>query len=129
MRGGDRTPHCLRTWRTRALEIVTAVTSTVESFGSTARGQEQTPHDVTQRTRTYVPDVRTSLSPASADALYDRAVATITRDRQASRAHLQRRLNIQPKWAASLLQRLEADGVIGAADAHGHHQVLVGAAA
>ena len=112
-------------------EEINAVASSLREQGAPryVEGITGSDNDVTQRTRTYVPDVRTSLSPASADALYDRAVATITRDRQASRAHLQRRLNIQPKWAASLLQRLEADGVIGAADAHGHHQVLVGAAA
>lgn len=86
----------------------------------------------TQRTRTHVSEpstVRTSLPPASHDALYDRAVAIIIRDRQASLGYLQRRLNIQPKWTAALLQRLEADGVIGPPDAHGHHKVLVGAAA
>ncbi len=115
-------------------EEINAVASCLRDQGAPryVEGITGSDSDVTQRTRTYVPDSatnRTSLSPSSADALYDRAVATIIRDRQASRAHLQRRLNIQPKWAASLLQRLEADGVIGPPDAHGHHQVLVGAAA
>jgi len=88
-------------------------------------------HDTTQLTRTVTPDPSTArpLMPVSDDALYDRAVATIIRDRQASIPHLQRRLNISPAWAASLLQRLEQSGLIGPANEHGHHQIRVGAAA
>lgn len=115
-------------------EEINAVASSLREQGAPRyiEGITGADSDITQRTRTYVPEsttARTSLSPASQDALYDRALATVIRDGQASRAHLQRRLNIQPKWAASLLQRLEADGVIGPPDTHGHHQVLVGAAA
>jgi DNA segregation ATPase FtsK/SpoIIIE, S-DNA-T family len=66
-------------------------------------------------------------SPAmSDDALYDRAVAIVVRDRRASLTHLQRRLDITPAWAASLMARLEADGVITDANASGHHTILVG---
>ena len=72
---------------------------------------------------------RTSLTAASEDALYDRAVAILIRDRRASLIHLQRRLNISPSWAASLLQRLEADGVVSPPDANGQCQVLAGQAA
>lgn len=72
---------------------------------------------------------RVAFAATSEDALYDRAVAIVVRDRRASLSFLQRRLNVSPSWAASLLQRLERDGVIGQADAHGHFEVLVDAAA
>ena len=65
----------------------------------------------------------------SEDALYDRAVAILARDRRASAFHLQRRLNIQPSWAEALLSRLEADGIVGPPDPNGEHRVLIGAAA
>jgi len=88
-------------------------------------------HETAPLTRTVTPDPSTArpLVPVSDDALYDRAVATIIRDRQASIPHLQRRLNISPAWAASLLQRLEHSGLIGPANPQGNHQIRVGAAA
>ncbi|MEQ1696315.1 MAG: DNA translocase FtsK 4TM domain-containing protein [Hyphomicrobiaceae bacterium] len=115
-------------------EEINAVASCLREQGAPryVEGMTGSESAVTQRTRTYVPDPatgRTSLAPASQDALYDRAVATVVRDGQASLGHLQRRLSIQPKWAAAFLQRLEADGVIGPPDAQGRHKVLVGAAA
>ncbi len=85
----------------------------------------------TVRSNTTPATVRTApvMTAASADALYDRAVAIVVRDGSASREHLQRRLTISPSWAAGLLQRLENDGVVGQADSRGQHPVLVGAAA
>lgn len=59
--------------------------------------------------------------PTPADDLYDRAVAVAVRDRGASIGHLQGTLKVSAGWAASLLARLEADGVIGPADARGIH--------
>ena len=65
----------------------------------------------------------------SEDALFDRAVAVIVRERRASIGLLQRRLNISPSWAAMLLARLEAAGVVGPAGTSGVHAVLAGEAA
>jgi DNA segregation ATPase FtsK/SpoIIIE, S-DNA-T family len=65
-------------------------------------------------------------SAASEDALYDRAVAIVVRDRRASVSHLQKRLDISQAWAASIMARLEADGVITDSNASGHHAILVG---
>ena len=72
---------------------------------------------------------RGSFAAASEDALFDRAVAIIVRERRASAPLLQRRLNISPSWVAAMLARLEDAGVITAADASGNHAVLVGEAA
>lgn len=58
------------------------------------------------------------------DDLYDRAVAIAVRDGGASIGHLQATLKVSSGWAASLLARLEADGVIGPADPRGRHGVL-----
>jgi DNA segregation ATPase FtsK/SpoIIIE, S-DNA-T family len=69
------------------------------------------------------------LPAISEDALYDRAVAIIVRDRAITLTQLQRRLAISPSWAAALLQRLEADGVISPADGGGVHAVRTGVAA
>ncbi|NJM54845.1 MAG: hypothetical protein HC841_01945 [Verrucomicrobiae bacterium] len=61
--------------------------------------------------------------PDQTDELYDRAVAVAVRDGGASIGHLQSTLKVSPGWAANLLARLEADAVVGPADARGVHRV------
>jgi S-DNA-T family DNA segregation ATPase FtsK/SpoIIIE len=48
-------------------------------------------------------------------------------DRRASTSYLQRKLKIGYKKAASLIERLERDGVISAPDASGKRTVLIDA--
>jgi DNA segregation ATPase FtsK/SpoIIIE, S-DNA-T family len=48
--------------------------------------------------------------------LYDQAVAVVTRDRKASTSYIQRRLQIGYNRAASLMERMEREGVVGAAN-------------
>ncbi len=61
--------------------------------------------------------------PNPADELFDRAVAVAVRDGGASIGHLQSTLKVSAGWAANLLARLEADAVVGPADASGIHRV------
>ena len=61
---------------------------------------------------------------ATGDELYDEAVAIVTRDRRASTSYLQRRLSIGYNRAATLVERLEAEGVISSANAAGKRTVL-----
>ncbi len=62
--------------------------------------------------------------PNAADELFDRAVAVAVRDGGASIGHLQSTLKVSAGWAANLLARLEADAVVGPADARGVHSIL-----
>ncbi len=62
--------------------------------------------------------------PAGHD-LYGRAVAIVVRDRKASTSYLQRRLLVGYNRAAALMERMEQDGVVSAADYKGRRQVLV----
>ncbi len=62
-------------------------------------------------------------APNPADELYDRAVAVAVRDGGASISHLQSSLKISAGWAANLLARLEADGVVTPSDARGIHHI------
>jgi S-DNA-T family DNA segregation ATPase FtsK/SpoIIIE len=57
--------------------------------------------------------------------LYDQAVAVVTRDRKASTSYIQRRLQIGYNRAASLIERMEQEGVVGAANHAGKREVLV----
>ena len=63
---------------------------------------------------------------SSGDALYDQAVAIVARDRKASTSYIQRRLQIGYNRAATLIERLEEDGVISPANHAGKREVLIG---
>lgn len=62
----------------------------------------------------------------SGDDLYDRAVAVVTRDRKASTSYVQRRLQIGYNRAASLIERMEQEGVVSQANHAGKRDVLAG---
>jgi len=63
-----------------------------------------------------------------ANDLYDRAVAIVTRDGKASTSYIQRRLQIGYNRAASLIERMEQEGVVGPANHAGKREILVSAA-
>ena len=62
----------------------------------------------------------------TADDVYDKAVAIVLRDRKASTSYLQRRLAIGYNRAADLIERMEADGIIGPANNVGRRDILAG---
>ncbi|MCX5581417.1 FtsK/SpoIIIE family DNA translocase [Kaistia terrae] len=57
--------------------------------------------------------------------LYDKAVAVVLRDRKASTSYIQRRLSIGYNRAASLIERMEKEGLVGAANHAGKREILV----
>ncbi len=62
----------------------------------------------------------------SGDDLYDRAVAVVTRDRKASTSYIQRRLQIGYNRAASLIEKMEQEGVVSPANHAGKRDILAG---
>jgi S-DNA-T family DNA segregation ATPase FtsK/SpoIIIE len=58
--------------------------------------------------------------------LYDRAVAIVLRDKKCSTSYVQRRLSVGYNKAASLVERMEKEGVVGAANHAGKRAILVG---
>jgi len=58
--------------------------------------------------------------------LYDRAVAIVLHDRKVSTSYIQRRLSIGYNRAASIVERMEQEGVIGPANHAGKREILVG---
>ena len=61
----------------------------------------------------------------SGDDLYDKALAVVARDRKASTSYIQRRLGIGYNRAASLIERMEQDGVISSPNHKGFREVLL----
>ncbi|MCM2475379.1 DNA translocase FtsK [Rhizobium sp. CG5] len=62
---------------------------------------------------------------AESDDPYDQAVAIVLRDGKASTSYIQRRLGIGYNRAASLIERMEKEGLIGAANHAGKREILV----
>lgn len=59
------------------------------------------------------------------DDPYDQAVAIVLRDRKASTSYIQRRLSIGYNRAASLIERMEQEGLISPANHAGKREILV----
>jgi S-DNA-T family DNA segregation ATPase FtsK/SpoIIIE len=67
-----------------------------------------------------------SMDAEESGDLYDRAVAIVLRDRKCSTSYIQRRLSVGYNKAASLVERMEREGVVGAANHSGKREILVG---
>jgi len=59
-----------------------------------------------------------------ADALYDQAVAIVVNDRQCSTSYIQRKLAIGYNKAARLVERMQEQGLVSAANHVGKREVL-----
>jgi len=58
--------------------------------------------------------------------LYQQAVQIVVRDRKASTSYIQRRLQIGYNRAASIMERMEQEGVVGQANHAGKREILIG---
>jgi DNA segregation ATPase FtsK/SpoIIIE, S-DNA-T family len=59
------------------------------------------------------------------DDPYDQAVAVVLRDKKASTSYIQRRLGIGYNRAASIIERMEQEGIVGPANHAGKRDILV----
>ena len=67
----------------------------------------------------------TGMGMAEGGDLYSQAVAVVKRDRKASTSYIQRRLQIGYNRAASLMERMENEGIIGQANHAGKREILI----
>jgi S-DNA-T family DNA segregation ATPase FtsK/SpoIIIE len=67
-----------------------------------------------------------SMDAEESGDLYDRAVAIVLRDRKCSTSYVQRRLSVGYNKAASLVERMEDEGIVGPANHAGKREILVG---
>jgi DNA segregation ATPase FtsK/SpoIIIE, S-DNA-T family len=68
----------------------------------------------------------TGMGGGEASDLYQQAVQIVVRDRKASTSYIQRRLQIGYNRAASLIERMEKEGVVGQPNHAGKREVLLG---
>jgi S-DNA-T family DNA segregation ATPase FtsK/SpoIIIE len=62
---------------------------------------------------------------SAGDSLFDQAVAVVARDRKASTSYIQRRLQIGYNRAATLIERMQDEGMIGPADHAGRREIFL----
>ena len=65
-----------------------------------------------------------SSSNSETDALYDEAVAFVTDSRKASISSVQRRFKVGYNRAATMIEDMEAAGIVSAAESNGSRVVL-----
>jgi S-DNA-T family DNA segregation ATPase FtsK/SpoIIIE len=58
--------------------------------------------------------------------VYDQAVSIVLRHKKASTSYIQRRLQIGYNRAASIMERMEKEGVVGPANHAGKREILIG---
>jgi S-DNA-T family DNA segregation ATPase FtsK/SpoIIIE len=58
--------------------------------------------------------------------LFDQAVSIVLRHKKASTSYIQRRLQIGYNRAASLMERMEKEGIVGPANHAGKREILIG---
>jgi S-DNA-T family DNA segregation ATPase FtsK/SpoIIIE len=68
----------------------------------------------------------TGMGAGDATDLYQQAVQIVMRDRKASTSYIQRRLQIGYNRAASLMERMEHEGVVGQPNHAGKREILMG---
>ncbi|QLF72015.1 DNA translocase FtsK (plasmid) [Peteryoungia desertarenae] len=69
---------------------------------------------------------KSAMGEEDASDLYDKAVKIVLRDRKCSTSYIQRRLSIGYNKAASLVERMEQEGLVGPANHVGKRNILRG---
>jgi S-DNA-T family DNA segregation ATPase FtsK/SpoIIIE len=68
----------------------------------------------------------TAMGGGEGNDLYRQAVQIVVRDRKASTSYIQRRLQIGYNRAATIMERMEEEGIVGQANHAGKREILVG---
>ncbi len=67
---------------------------------------------------------KTGMGSLDSDDPYEQAVAVVLRDKKASTSYIQRRLQIGYNRAASIMERMENEGIVGPANHAGKREIL-----
>ncbi|GAB6844375.1 S-DNA-T family DNA segregation ATPase FtsK/SpoIIIE [Methylorubrum rhodinum] len=105
--------HLKRQGRPAYLEAVTADEGELPSGGAAAASSDGAVFDAGQ------------FGGSEGGDLYEQAVAVVMRDKKASTSYIQRRLQIGYNRAASLMERMETEGLVGPANHAGKREILV----
>jgi S-DNA-T family DNA segregation ATPase FtsK/SpoIIIE len=91
-------------------------------LGSVTEDEEE--DDIEQDEDAAVFDQTSMGAEDNGDDLYERAVKIVQRDKKCSTSYIQRRLSIGYNRAASLVERMEKEGLVGAPNHVGKREIL-----
>ncbi|MFG5120400.1 DNA translocase FtsK, partial [Methylorubrum sp. POS3] len=124
--------HLKRQGRPSYLEAVTADDGSSDqpekpAKGSKAAKVEKDDFAEVEEAEAPVFDISAFAASAGAEGgeLYEQAIAVVLRDRKASTSYIQRRLQIGYNRAASIMERMEIEGIVGPANHAGKREILV----
>ncbi|MGX8010899.1 DNA translocase FtsK [Mesorhizobium sp. ORM8.1] len=69
---------------------------------------------------------KTAIAEDDGDALYEEAIKVVKRDKKCSTSYIQRRLGVGYNRAASLVERMEKEGLVGTPNHVGKREILTG---
>jgi S-DNA-T family DNA segregation ATPase FtsK/SpoIIIE len=93
-----------------------------------AQGMPFYREDILEDSGGFEDDAPAKANDAGSRDLYDQAVEIVLKDRKPTTSYLQRRLNIGYNRAASLIERMEQEGIVGAPGRTGRREILADAA-
>ncbi|WP_443192829.1 DNA translocase FtsK [Methylobacterium sp. NMS14P] len=130
--------HLKRQGRPSYLDAVTADDAPEEPAkegGRSGRGSKAAAADKAERSdepeeEAPVFDIGAFAAAAGGDSddLYKQAIEVVLRDQKASTSYIQRRLQIGYNRAASIMERMEIEGIVGPANHAGKREILVAGA-
>jgi len=91
-----------------------------------AQGSPEYLDEVTEESEEGGSEIPGLVTGNDADDLFTKAVQVVVRDKKASTSYVQRRLSIGYNRAATLIERMEEEGIISRPNAKGQREVLVG---
>ncbi|WP_454702098.1 DNA translocase FtsK [Agrobacterium burrii] len=94
-----------------------------EYLGTVTEDAEEADEEVEEDTAVFD---KTSMGDDDSDDLYEKAVKVVMRDKKCSTSYIQRRLSVGYNRAASLVERMEQEGIVGPANHVGKRAIIAG---
>lgn len=94
-----------------------------EYLGTVTEDADETDEDVEEEAAVFD---KTAMGEDDSDDLYEKAVKVVMRDKKCSTSYIQRRLSVGYNRAASLVERMEQEGIVGPANHVGKRAIIAG---
>ncbi|TGR68085.1 DNA translocase FtsK [bacterium M00.F.Ca.ET.194.01.1.1] len=94
-----------------------------EYLGTVTEDAEEAEEEAEEDTAVFD---KTSMGDDDSDGLYEKAVKIVMRDKKCSTSYIQRRLSVGYNRAASLVERMEQEGIVGPANHVGKRAIIAG---
>ena len=94
-----------------------------EYLGTVTEDADETDDEVEEEAAVFD---KTAMGEDDSDDLYEKAVKVVMRDKKCSTSYIQRRLSVGYNRAASLVERMEQEGIVGPANHVGKRAIIAG---